>query len=711
MKADDANLLELLHKSRQFVVPIYQRLYSWGEPECAQLWKDILRAGSVDGPAEHFTGSIVYVEKAEGSITNQQPNLIIDGQQRVTTVTLLLTALAERLSRVPEGDWLMAYDGFKPDKIRAWYLMDPFEEGEGKYKLLLSQRDRETLISIVNGVDPDPANASPRLVENYGFFRDRLNDPACDLTVVCRGLDRLKVVDIRLTRGLDNPQLVFESMNSTGKKLSQTDLIRNYVLMDLPNDEQENLYMLHWRPMEQLFGNMDEQRFDEFMRDYLTMCTRDIPRLDRIYDAFRDYADDWRTRGHSVRDLVVDLHEKSDWFASVALGRETEPRLHVLFDELRDLQATVSRPMLLECYGDYKDGLIDSTAMARIVELVISYVFRRAVCMIPTNSLNKTFATFTSGLGKDPGHYLEDIEVKFALMENYRRFPSDEEFIQALEHNDLYHFKRRMYLFDKLENDGAKERAQVTNYTIEHIMPQNPELSENWRDVLGPDWRNVQKTWLHTLGNLTLTGYNSEMSDHDFGDKRDGAKGFRFSPLRLNEGLGQLDCWNEEEIKRRGERLARRAVAIWRAPQPSTDAIDRYHSEHGENTKSQQTGYTIENDHPELVDGPLSELFHRIDGTIRSWDPHIERRPVKLYVGYHHNQMFVSVIPRRGRLVIGLVMPYEHLRDERNLAEYKAVQGWGGTRTEVTLYPDSSEDDINYVLGLARQSYEDQLDE
>lgn len=711
MKADDANLLELLHKSRQFVVPIYQRLYSWGEPECAQLWKDILRAGGVDGPAEHFTGSIVYVEKAEGSITNQQPNLIIDGQQRVTTVTLLLAALAERMSVVPEADWLLEYDGFKPDKIRAWYLMDPFEEGEAKYKLLLSQRDRDTLISIVNGVDPDPVTASPRLVENYGFFKDRLNDPDCDLTAVCRGLDRLKVVDIRLTRGLDNPQLVFESMNSTGKKLSQTDLIRNYVLMDLPNDEQESLYTLHWRPMEQLFGDMDEQRFDEFMRDYLIMRTRDIPRLDRIYDAFRDYADGWRAKGRSIHDLVVDLHAKSDWFAAIALGREAEPRLHVLFDELRDLQATVSRPMLLECYGDYKAGLIDATAMARIVELVISYVFRRAVCMIPTNSLNKTFATFTSGLGKEPDHYLEDIEVKFALMENYRRFPSDDEFTQALEHNDLYHFKRRMYLFDKLENDGAKEHAQISSYTIEHIMPQNPELSENWRNELGSDWRNIQKTWLHTLGNLTLTGYNSEMSDHDFADKRDSEKGFRFSPLRLNEGLGQLDSWNAEEIKRRGERLAQRAVSIWKAPQPTAGALDQYKAKHGKEPKPQQTEYTIENDHRELIEGPLAELFRHIDGVIRSWDPHIERRAVKLYVGYHHNQMFASVIPRRGRLVIGLMMPYEHLRDERKLAEYKATQGWGGTRTEVALYPNSPKEDVDYVLGLVRQSYEDQLDE
>lgn len=710
MKADDANLLDLLHKSRQFVVPIYQRLYSWGEAECEQLWKDIIRAGKMEGPAEHFTGSIVYVEKAEGSITNQQPNLIIDGQQRLTTITLLLVALADRMSQVPADEWSEAYDEFKPNKIRDWYLIDPYEEGDARYKLLLSQRDKGTLIAIVNGVQPDKATASPRLVENHAFFVERLRDPNCDLAVVCRGLGRLKIVDIRLTCGLDNPQLVFESMNSTGRKLSQTDLIRNYVLMGLSNAEQENLYTLYWRPMEQLFNDLDERRFDEFIRDYLIMNTRRIPRLDRVYDTFRDYADSWRESGRTIEDLVVDLHEKSGHFACIALNRETEPRLHLLFDELHELRATVSFPMLLECYGDYRNGLIDAGSMARIVELVISYVFRRAVCSIPTNSLDKTFSTFTSGIDKDPGQYLNDVETRFALMDSYRRFPSDEEFEQALEHNDLYHFKRRMYLFDKLENDGGKEHAPVSSYTIEHIMPQNPNLSDGWRRMLGPDWRNVQSTWLHTLGNLTLTGYNSEMSDHDFADKRDSDKGFRFSPLRLNEGLGQLKSWNADEIKRRGERLARRAVGIWTRPAPSEAMIARYEEERRNKSKTQQIEYTIERDHPELVAGPLAGLFRRIDETVCAWDGNIVRRPVKLYVGYHQNTMFLSIIPRKGRLVIGLVMPYDHLHDERRMVEVKSTVGWGGTRFEVPLYPDSSESDIEYVLDLARQSYEDQLD-
>ena len=201
------------------------------------------------------------------------------------------------------------------------------------------------------------------------------------------------------------------------------------------------------------------------------------------------------------------------------------------------------------------------------------------------------------------------------------------------------------------------------------------------------------------------------MSDHDFADKRDSAKGFHFSPLRLNEGLGQLDSWNMEEIKQRGERLAQKAVTIWRAPQPNADMIERYQVEHGKGRKSQQTEYTIEHDHRDLIEGPMAETFRYVDSTIRSWDPHIERRTVKQYVGYHDNQMFALVISRKERIIIGLAMPFEHLHDERQLVECRDSRGWGGVRIEVSLYPSSSKEDVEYVLNLVRQSYEDQLDE
>jgi uncharacterized protein with ParB-like and HNH nuclease domain len=239
MKAVDSHLLTLLKASSQFIVPIYQRLYSWQEAECAQLWDDIIRAGSSPKLGAHFTGSIVYVAKDQSTNTSANPDLIIDGQQRVTTVTLILTALASHLEDLPE-DQREPWDGFSPKKIRNRYLLNDDEDGERQFKLILSQSDKQALIALLQGAEP-ASDMVTRVIDNYAYFKQKLAASNVDLAVVCRGLDKLVVVDVKLERGVDNPQLVFEAMNSTGKKLSQADLIRNYVLMDLPPKEQEKL--------------------------------------------------------------------------------------------------------------------------------------------------------------------------------------------------------------------------------------------------------------------------------------------------------------------------------------------------------------------------------------------------------------------------------------------------------------------------------------
>ena len=289
MKAVDSNLLDLLKVTNQFEVPIYQRAYAWGEAECKQLWKDILRAGENNNLGAHFTGSVVYVEKSVGTQTNQAPNLIIDGQQRVTTVSLILAALAERLDgEAPEKQ--EPIEGFSPEEIRVSYLINRFKTDDRRYKLLLSQGDRDALISIVEGAEP-PRDATSRVLENAEYFRLKLNEPKADLAAVCRGLAKLQVVDVHLQLGVDHPQLVFEAMNSTGKKLSQADLIRNFVLMDLPSAEQSKTWRTYWRPMERDFAQAGRDGvFDDFVRHYLTVVTGSIPRVDDIYDSFKDYA-------------------------------------------------------------------------------------------------------------------------------------------------------------------------------------------------------------------------------------------------------------------------------------------------------------------------------------------------------------------------------------------------------------------------------------
>lgn len=696
MKAVDSHLLTLLKKSNQFVVPIYQRVYSWTEAECAQLWSDILRAGNNDKLGAHFTGSIVYVAKDQGTNTSAEPDLIIDGQQRVTTVTLLLAALAERLEQLPEQE-REPIDGFSPKKIRNRYLLNDDEDGERQFKLILSQEDRATLISIVQGV-PLPAAASTRVTANFEFLRNKLNDPSLDLAVVCRGLDKLVVVDVTLTRNVDNPQLVFEAMNSTGRKLSQADLIRNYVLMDLPPKQQEKLYNAYWRPMELEFSGAGEGQFDEFVRHFLTIKTGEIPRLDDIYDAFKAFTAVFTAEQETVEGLVAELREFARRYAAMALGKETDAKLGPAFKDLDQIKADVVYPFLLEAYTDYELGTIDRDELLEIVRIVTSYVFRRAVCRVPTNSLNKTFAGLGTSLRKD--RYVDSVVASFLGMKSYRAFPTDAEFKTALVSTDLYNFRRRSYFLRKLENLERKEPVTIEEYTIEHILPQNEHLSREWQAALGEDWQTVQQTYLHTLGNLTLTGYNSEYSDHPFTKKRDMEGGFKDSPLRLNKGLGQLETWNEAEIRARAERLAEDVLKIWTRPELPDEVIAEFQ------VPQEERGFTIE-DHPYLLPPQRRALFERLSSEILALDPAITRHFLKLYVAFKAETNFVDVVPQKARMRLTLNIPIESLRDERSLAWDVSGKGhWGNGTTEVALSEDS---DFTYIVGLIRQACEYQM--
>lgn len=696
MKAVDSKLLALLKVSTQFVVPIYQRVYSWKEAECAQLWADILRAGQNDKLGAHFTGSIVYVAKDEGTNTSAEPDLIIDGQQRVTTVTLLLAALAARLEGMPEGE-REPIDGFSPKKIRNRYLLNDDEEGERQYKLILSQGDKAALIAILQGVEPAP-DPSTRVISNHQFFVDRLLDPKVDLAVVCRGLDKLVVVDVTLTRNVDNPQLVFEAMNSTGKKLSQADLIRNFVLMDLSPKAQEKLYTAYWRPMELEFTGAAESQFDEFVRHFLTVKTGDIPRLADIYEAFKNYSATCGASGETNESLVVELRQYARRYCAMALGKESDPKLHRAFTDLDQIKADVVYPFLLEAYTDFELGTLSRDELLQIVDLVTSYVFRRAVCRIPTNSLNTTFAGLASAIRKD--RYIESVQAQFLSMRSYRSFPTDMEFSAALMSADLYNFRRRSYFLRMLENYGRKERVTIEDYTIEHILPQNENLSPEWQAALGDNWQEVQQRYLHTLGNLTLTGYNSEYSDHPFQVKRDMEGGFKDSPLRMNRGLGSLASWNAAEIERRAKRLAGEAVRIWARPALADDVIAEFQQPRAE------TGFSIE-DHPALLPPARRELFERLSKETLALDPGISRYFLKLYVAFKAESNFMDVVPQKARLRLSLNIPMEVLRDERALAWDVSDKGhWGNGPTEVGLSEDS---DFAYVMGLVRQAFEYQM--
>ena len=704
MKATEAKLLEFIKKSPQFVIPIYQRTYSWSKRECRQLWDDIIRTGENKGINAHFVGSIVYIEKGLYSITSQSPLLVIDGQQRLTTLSLLIAALADKLKELPSGEQEII-DGFSPRKLRNYYLRNPEEEGEKYYKLILSKTDRESLIAIVDGKEM-PKKYSVRIKENYEFFKEWIEDYSDSLEVLCKGIAKLIVVDIALSSDQDNPQLIFESMNSTGKELTQADLIRNYILMGLDIKQQSFLYEHFWRPMEIDFGQEAyTSDFDGFMRHYLTVKTGRIPRISEVYEAFKDYAVLMRSKDIEISQIVEDIRRFSKYYCNMTLNQEPDKDLRVVFNDIKELRVDVAYPLLMEIYDDYEEGVLIKEDFIEILRLVEAYVFRRNICSIPTNSLNKTFSTFMRSV--DKMRYVESVKAQFILLPSYRRFPNDTEFVKELKTRDLYNIPRRSYWFKRVENFNRKERVEVDQYTIEHVMPQNPNLSEEWKNELGAEWERIHETWLHTIGNLTLTGYNSEYSDKPFSEKRDMENGFKDSPIKFNQTLRNVEVWDEQAIMERAKVLSEIAVKVWEAPKLEKEVLDLYRP----NSKG-KANYTID-DYPFLSPKSSSyvkeirKLFDALRKEVLAIDEVVVEEHLKRYIAFKAETNFVDVVPQSKRLRLSLNMPFTEIHDPKEMCEDVSNVGrWGNGDVEIGF---SDIKELPYIMSLIRQSFERQM--
>lgn len=694
MKASEAKLLDFLKKSPQFVIPIYQRTYSWTENECTRLWDDIVRTGENDNIPSHFIGSIVYVQEGLYQVTSQSPLLVIDGQQRLTTISLLLEALAHEIGNSEP------FEGFSAKKIRHYYLLNPLEKDEKKYKIILTQTDRNTLIAIIDQ-KALPNDHSIRIKDNFDFFRRKMAKIKDNLPIICKGLAKLVIVDISLSRDQDNPQLIFESMNSTGKELTQADLIRNFILMGLDPDHQKSLYQEHWRIMEQAFGQESyEEHFNKFMRHYLTVRTGEIPKIDEVYDAFKVYARQKALENKTTDEIVNDIHKMATFYCALALSKETDKILADAFADLCELKVDVSFPLLLQLYEDFNIGLLSCNDFAEAVRLVESYIFRRAVCAIPTNSLNKTFANFYRSIKKDK--YLESIKAHFQLLPSYRRFPTNAEFEHEIKVRDLYNFRNRTYFLRKLENNGRKERVNVDEFTIEHILPQNKNLSQEWQNSLGENWQKIQETWLHTLGNLTLTAYNSEYSDRSFKEKRNMPGGFKDSPLKLNKGLASVDEWNETAIQQRAASLAQESLKVWPMPDLPEEILKQY-----KEVSIEPEHYTL--DHYKFLsqDSNMRQFFEAFRKEVMAIDPVVTEEYLKTYIAYKAETNFVDVEPQSKNLKIWINIKFNEIHDPRRICKNVGTIGHHGNG-EVQIDLHNSED-LPYVMSLVRQAFEKQI--
>ena len=558
MKAENRRFTEIVNGNRQFIIPVFQRDYSWTTEQFTDMWNAVLAASDDHQGDGHFMGSIVYIAADTGAATFQSW-LVIDGQQRLTTLLILLTALRDCIA---SSHWTGGDDSPTIGRINRYFLKNELESGRRSYKLVLRRADNETLQALIDGKeDTDLKDRdSERVMESYRFLKKLLESKECDFDRVYRGIGRLNIVDVTLDRRVDSPQLVFESMNSTGVSLRQSDLVRNYLLMGLDETTQTQLYDSHWCKIE-LFFKGSVSVFDEFLRDYMALKTKSTQqtKLDRIYDAFKVF---WRPDSEtSLDELLEDMARVARTYASFrGTAPMQRPWLADAMENMRDLNTTQGL-VVMRLYDCHQKELLGSDEFVRAIRLIESYLLRRAVLGLQTRGYWSLFARIAHEI--DEQKALVSLQVAFARLRDNNRFPSDEEFDRALREHNLYELRICKHILSRLENANEREPSPVHEYSIEHIMPQGIEDVPEWQQMLGDDWRDIHAMWLHRLGNLTLTAYNSTYSNRPFQDKSEMKGGFQQSAVRLNEYVRKQKRWSEIELRGRGKLLANRALKIW----------------------------------------------------------------------------------------------------------------------------------------------------
>ena len=688
MDARKGNIYEILNGNKQFLIPVYQRFYSWDIDQCKRLWNDIVEMQR-KGKEGHFVGSIVNIAE-QAMPTGVQKYMIIDGQQRMTTLTLLLLALRDYAIKNPNDTTINAR------RIDNMLLKNEYESGDERYKLLLTETDRDILISLVEE-KPIVEDTRSRLIENYNFFAGKLADKEIQPAEVYESIGKLQIVNITLDRAVDDAQAIFESLNSTGKELSESDLIRNYVLMGLEPSEQTYVYEHLWRPVEQLFIYKTQGTvMDAFFRHYLTMKLSRIPKQGRVYEEFKLYH--LNCEFGTIRELCQDLLEYAKYYTNIVFKRNTDTDLKKLYEDIIDLRMEVSYPFLLKIHHDCVEGLITSDELKKILKLCISYVLRRAICEIPTNSMNKTFATLKNYIR--PDDYLNSVKAFFVMQDTYKEFPDNDKFEGAFESRDIYNMRARNYILSRLENFENKAPIIIENYTIEHIMSQNKNLSSEWQADLGAEWQEVQKKYLHTIGNLTLTAYNSEISDRPFLEKMDMPGGFKESALRLNKYVVLQNKWNEKNIQERANELAKKAESIWPYPTLTVAELAPYQVE--EKTVQKYSLETYD------VNAFTRILFESLDKRIMNLSPAVKKEYKKLYVAYKLDTNFVDIVFQKQRLRISINMKFSEINDPNGICkDITGLGRWGNGDVELFM---EHQDELDQIMEIVKQSFDAQVE-
>lgn len=605
MKGDAQPLIKFFDGSdKRFIIPLYQRNYDWKEENCEQLFQDLLKMHHSDRKS-HFFGSIVSSIQA-----GTEDRFIIDGQQRITTVSLLLIAMVNAFKA---GD-IHATDGKLVDKIFKRYLVDEYQEDERKVKLKPIKKDMDAFDALLYRPKDQYIKGS-NVTRNYEFFYDIIVKSSLTMDELFETIKKLEVINIKLDED-DDPQLIFESLNSTGLDLSEADKIRNYLLMSLAPAEQDDLYTRYWNPIE------ESTKYDpsSFVRDYLTMKQGKIGRIDKIYFIFKEYAENERT---SRAELLEEMHHYAKIYSQIDNANMGIEKINRKLSQVRTLDSTVAYPFYMAFFDYAEKNSLSDEEKYRVLDIVESYWARRIICNLPSNALNKVFATLHRDVinnmnkaaeGEHPTY--TDVLIYLLLKKGRSSvFPKDDEVKEDFATRQVYKMPTnlRMFILERMENRDSKERHDVVgqltekSISIEHIMPQT--LSDKWKDDLGEEWERIHQQYLHTMANLTLTGYNSQYSNLTFVEKRDMEKGFKDSAFRLNNYVKSCNQWTETELKQRQRDLLDVFMQLW--PMPSTSF---------EPAKREIESASLDDDDYEFTGKKIQGYFyHNVHYTVNTW--------------------------------------------------------------------------------------------
>ena len=557
MFATHSNLDKLIKQpDTQFVIPVYQRNYDWTEKHCKVLLNDIKEAGI--NKKEHFIGSIVYVIHGNAAFKEL---IIVDGQQRLTTIYLIYLRLYNLL---PNGNPIK-------NRIYEQYLINKFAvQPSQKLKLKLTENNNKFLKHLLN-TPITTIKGKSNIIDNYIYFENNIN--ANNYKEVLDGLSYLNIIDMALDRNIDDPQRIFESLNSTGLDLSQGDLIRNYILMKLDSPQQIEIYEKYWEYIEKdaKDESINKDMVSDFIRDFMTSEYNKIPNKSRVYEEFKEKFS--IVNLNVIKSYLEILKEYASYYNKLLNPqKENDKDISLKLENIKSLEVNVSYPFFLKIYKDYNDNIIDKNKFIYIIDLIESFVFRRFICEVPTNAMNKIFMTLYRQIDKD--NYVKSLEEYLCKLGSAQRFPKDDEVISKLKEKNIYESinqKRKMYLFEKLEQGLGKAVIDFskTPYTIEHIFPQKPV--KEWKKELNQKDYDIMQEKLHTIANLTISANNGELGNKTFKEKQDmnvnnGEQGYIYSKLWLNEYLKQIEEWKPKNIEERFDKIKERFLKVWKYP-------------------------------------------------------------------------------------------------------------------------------------------------